>query len=325
MIVVTGGAGFIGSYLISELNRARFKDVVVVDDFSNPEKVKNLENNSLAGMVHRRHFFDWLDEYQQEVQFIFHLGARTDTTEFDWKILEELNLEYSKKVWNKAVEHSLPLIYASSAATYGGGEKGYSDNPPNPEDLSPLNPYGKSKNDFDRWALAQKEQPFFWMGFKFFNVYGPNEYHKGRMASVIWHAFHQIKETGKMKLFRSHNADFEDGKQLRDFIYVKDLVQVLCHFMEHRNPVNNGIYNLGTGEARSFLDLVKAVFKGMDEKENIEFIDMPEDLRETYQYFTQAEMDKLAKAGYQQSFTKLEDGVIDYVQNYLVKGKYHRS
>jgi ADP-L-glycero-D-manno-heptose 6-epimerase len=257
------------------------------------------------------------------VQFIFHLGARTDTTEFDVNILNELNLEYSKKVWNACVEYGIPLVYASSAATYGSGEHGYSDNTSLISKLQPLNPYGVSKNEFDKWALAQQRSPYYWVGLKFFNVYGPNEYHKGRMASVVFHAYNQIKETGEMKLFRSHNPDYRDGEQMRDFIYVKDVADVLFHLLHHRKKENNGIYNLGTGRARTFSDLTKATFQSMGVVPNISFVDTPEDIRDKYQYFTQAEMGKLRSIGYGKPFTSLEDGIEEYVGRYLIEGGYY--
>jgi ADP-L-glycero-D-manno-heptose 6-epimerase len=212
-------------------------------------------------------------------------------------------------------------VYASSAATYGLGEFGYSDEDESIiEKLKPLNPYGDSKNDFDKWALKQKNKPPYWIGLKFFNVYGPNEFHKGRMASVIFHAFNQIKQNGSVKLFRSHNPKYDDGGQLRDFIYVKDLCSVIIFF--YQNKVSNGIYNLGTGTARTFLDLAKNTFKAMDVAEDIHFIDTPSDIRDKYQYFTEAKMDKLKKAGYTKPFATLEEGITDYVKNYLAEGKY---
>lgn len=320
MIIVTGSAGFIGSAFVNKLNSEGFKDIILVDDFSNNEKNKNTENKTFTEKVDRKDFFNWLDENHKYVQFIFHIGARTDTTEFDVAVFDELNLGYTKKVWKACVEYGLPLVYASSAATYGLGEHGYNDNHEVVSSLKPLNPYGDSKNDFDKWALAQEEKPYFWAGLKFFNVYGPNEYHKGRMASVIFHAYNQIKETGKMKLFRSHNPDFKDGEQIRDFVYVKDVVKVLYFFLNHRK--DSGLYNLGTGKARTFLDLVKNTFRAMGVDENIEFIDTPEDIRDKYQYFTEANMEKLKNIGYSEGFSSLEEGIEDYVKNYLMDTKY---
>jgi ADP-L-glycero-D-manno-heptose 6-epimerase len=320
MIIVTGAAGFIGSCLIARLNQDNFNEIIAVDHFSDPAKLKNLENKTIREKVDRDKFFDWLDKNYEHVEFIFHIGARTDTTEFDVNIFDQLNLNYTKEVWKRCVEYQIPLVYASSAATYGLGEKGYDDNEALIPELKPLNPYGDSKNEFDKWALNQEKKPFFWAGLKFFNVYGPNEYHKGRMASVIFHAFHQIQKTGGMKLFRSHNPDFKDGEQMRDFVYVKDVVEV-CYFLMHHRK-NSGIYNLGSGKARTFLDLVKATFKAMDKQENISFIDTPADIRDKYQYFTEANMQKLKNIGYSKKFYELEEGVNDYVKNYLLPSKY---
>lgn len=231
-----------------------------------------------------------------------------------------MNVNYTQEIWKACTRFAIPLIYASSAATYGLGEHGYDDSHDVVHELHPLNPYGHSKNDVDKWILEQTEQPPFWAGLKFFNVYGPNEYHKGRMASVIFHAFNQIKEKGSMKLFRSHNPNYTDGGQLRDFVYVKDVVDVCLFLME--NKPESGIYNLGSGKARTFLDLAKNTFKNLHLTESIEFIDTPEDIRDKYQYFTEANMTKLKKAGYSKPFHSLEEGIEDYVTNYLVTGKY---
>lgn len=327
MIVVTGAAGFIGSCLVSRLNSERFFDLAVVDDFSSAEKNlpagqagKNLEGKIFSQKIHRDDFSSWLRKNQKLTQFVFHIGARTDTTEFDKQVFDKLNLSYTKEVWNLCAEFGLPLVYASSAATYGLGEYGYKDDHEIIEKLKPLNPYGESKNDFDKWALKQKRKPYFWAGLKFFNVYGPNEYHKGRMASVIFHAFNQVQQAGKVKLFRSHNTGYKDGEQLRDFIYVKDVVDACLFFMNHRK--NSGIYNLGTGKARTFLDLAKSTFSAMDRKPEIEFIDTPADIRDKYQYFTEAKMEKLRSIGYEKPFTSLEEGIKDYVKNYLSEKKY---
>jgi ADP-L-glycero-D-manno-heptose 6-epimerase len=253
------------------------------------------------------------------VEAIFHMGARTDTTEQDEQIFDELNLHYSQKLWQQCVAYELPLIYASSAATYGSGEHGYRDEHEIVDQLRPLNPYGRSKNDFDAWALKQEEQPPHWYGLKFFNVYGPNEYHKGRMASVIFHTARQIRATGGMKLFRSHRPDFKDGEQSRDFIYVKDVVSVMIWLWQ--NYPANGLYNLGTGQARTFLDLAANTFRALDLEPRISFIDTPVDIRDTYQYFTEADMSKLREAGYDQPFYSLEDGIEDYVRQYLAEEK----
>jgi len=317
MIIITGAAGFIGSNLLTKLNQEQFKDVVLVDDFSKTEKHHNFEGKEFSAKIDREEFPQWVEKNHKLVQFIFHIGARTDTAEFDPQVFNKLNLNYTKSVWNLCVKFGLPMVYASSAATYGDGALGYDDRHDLIGKLKPLNPYGESKNDFDKWALAQEEKPFFWAGLKFFNVYGPNEYHKGRMASVVMHAFNQITATEGMKLFRSHRPDFKDGEQLRDFVYVKDVVEVMFFLMKHRK--DSGIYNLGTGTARSFLDLTRATFKAMGKDENISFIDTPEDIRDKYQYFTEAKMEKLRAIGYDIPFTTLEEGVQDYVQNYLMK------
>lgn len=321
MIVVTGAAGFIGSCLVSRLNKDGFSDVVVVDDFSKHEKDANLQGKQIGEFVERSAFEQWLQKNGSQVSIIFHIGARTDTTEFNKAIFDELNVAYTQMLWNFCAENNIPLVYASSAATYGLGEFGYEDNHDIIPNLKPLNPYGDSKNDFDIWALKQEKQPPFWAGLKFFNVYGPNEYHKARMASVIFHAFHQIKEKGGMKLFRSHNPEYTDGGQLRDFVYVKDVVEVCLFLMKHKPA--SGIYNLGSGTARTFLDLAKNTFRALEKPEQIEFIDTPIDIRDKYQYFTEANMNKLIQAGYSKAFHTLEEGIADYVGNYLVKNSYY--
>ena len=321
MIIVTGAAGFIGSSLVSKLNNEGIKDIIIVDDFTNPEKNKNLINKVVKEKLDRNIFFNWLENNYQDVEFVFHIGARTDTTEFDKSIFDKLNLNYSKNMWKVCTKYEIPLIYASSAATYGMGELGYDDDHEIIEKLKPLNPYGESKNDFDKWVLKQEESPPFWVGMKFFNVYGPNEFHKARMASVVFHAFNQIKTTNKVKLFKSHNPDFEDGKQVRDFVYVKDVVDVLYFLMTQQKY--SGIYNLGTGKARSFLDLAKATFSSLRKPENIEFINTPIDIRDKYQYFTEANMEKLRVVGYKRPFYSLEKGIEDYVQGYLLPEKYY--
>ena len=320
MIVVTGAVGFIGSVLVGRLNQAGFNNLILVDDFSHTEKEMNLKTKRFVKKINRDDFFQWFDKNPSDVEMVLHIGARTDTTEFDKDVFDILNLNYSKQMWLRCVEYQIPLIYASSAATYGMGEFGYDDNHSIVEKLKPLNPYGESKNDLDKWVLKQEKQPPFWAGLKFFNVYGPNEFHKGRMASVIFHAFHQISETGKVRLFRSHNPEFKDGEQLRDFVYVKDVVDVILFLME--NKPESGLYNLGTGKARTFVDLANATFAALDLKPVIEFIDTPEDIRDKYQYFTEANMSKLINVGYDKPFTSLEDGVGDYVGNYLKARKY---
>lgn len=320
MIIITGAAGFIGSCLVQKLNDEGYNDLVLVDDFSNEIKNKNFEGKRYSKKVNRDVFAEWLRENHLHVQFVFHIGARTDTTEMDRELFNRLNLDYTKSIWSICTEFGIPMVYASSAATYGLGELGYDDDESRIPMLKPLNPYGDSKNDFDIWALKQEKKPYFWAGLKFFNVYGPNEYHKGRMASVIFHTFNQIRETGSMKLFQSHNPDFKDGEQMRDFVYIKDVVNVLYFLMHHRK--DSGIYNLGTGKARTFLDLAKGTFKALDKEPAISYVPTPEDIREKYQYFTEANMAKLRSIGYSQDFYNLEDGIEDYVKNYLVVGKF---
>jgi ADP-L-glycero-D-manno-heptose 6-epimerase len=318
MIIVTGAAGFIGSRLLVELQERGYTDLVAVDDFSRREKDPNLEGVKLSARVERSEFPVWIDANEKLIQFIFHLGARTDTTEFDKAIFDELNVRSSQQIWERCAKYAIPLVYASSAATYGDGELGYGDTDDSlPYKLKPLNPYGESKNEFDKWALQQEAKPFFWAGLKFFNVYGPNEYHKGRMASVVFHAFNQITASGSMKLFRSHRPDYTDGGQLRDFVYVKDVCNVCIFLMEHRK--HSGIYNLGSGKARTFLDLARGVFTAMGKPEQIEFIDTPMDIRDKYQYFTEAPMGKLRGIGYDAPFHTLEEGIGDYVKGYLLK------
>jgi ADP-L-glycero-D-manno-heptose 6-epimerase len=326
IIVVTGAAGFIGSCLTGFLNTKGYNRLILVDDFSKVEKTPNLEGKQYQQKIEREEFFNWLAENKPQIGFIFHIGARTDTTEFDYSIHEHLNVEYSQKIWNYCTENKVPVVYASSAATYGSGEEGYNDDHAIVYSLKPLNPYGVSKNEFDKWALQQSKQPPFWAGLKFFNVYGPNEYHKGRMASVIWHSFNQINNQGFVKLFKSHKEGYKDGQQLRDFVYVKDVLKI-CYWLmeqfENGSDVASGLYNLGTGKARSFEDLAKATFSGLDKEAKIEFIPMPEDIRDKYQYFTEANMQKLKDAGYSDSFYSLEEGVNDYVRNYLAKGAFY--
>ncbi len=328
-IIITGAYGFIGSCMVSYLNQQGFENLILVDEFNDEEKELNLLHKKYLAKVERENLFDWLLKEKPEVDFVFHLGARTDTAEFDYRIHQKLNVEYSQHIWNYCTINNIPLVYASSAATYGEGEFGYDDSHDIVEQLLPLNPYGISKNEFDKWVLHQKDHPPFWAGLKFFNVYGPNEYHKARMASVIFHSFNQIKQNGSVKLFRSHKDGFEDGEQLRDFVYVKDVVNV-CYWMAQQTSqvfktceVLPGLYNLGTGTARSFNDLVKATFAGLDLPVQINFIDMPEDIRDKYQYFTEARMDKLIAAGYSKSFYTLEEGVDDYVRNYLNQNLFY--
>lgn len=317
MIVVTGAAGFIGSCLIQDLNSKGQHDIIAVDDFSRLDKKANYSTKIISQFIERSNFIQWLSENAESVKFIYHIGARTNTTEKSIAIFNELNVSFSKSIWSLCTLYQIPLVYASSAATYGLGELGYEDKHSTIPQLKPLNPYGDSKQSFDCWVLEQTEMPPFWAGLKFFNVYGPNEHHKGRMASVIFHTFHQIKEKGEMRLFRSHNPKYGDGEQLRDFIYVKDVIAV-CLFLMDKKP-SNGIYNLGSGKARTFYDLASLTFQAVGLIPKIDFIDTPEDIRATYQYFTEANMSKLVGVGYQAPFHSLEEGVSDYVKNYLLK------
>ncbi len=315
MIVVTGAAGFIGSYLVGKLNLAGYRDLILVDKIDDPLKEHNLAHKIYRKFIDRDKFFKWLINHSNEVDFIFHLGARTDTIGQEPHLYQQLNLIYSQRLWNICSEIQAPFVYASSAATYGNGEEGFSDSHKNISNLRPLNLYAWSKHDFDIWALKQFRTPPFWAGLKFFNVYGPNEYHKGRMASVVLHAYQTIKETGKMKLFRSHHSDYRDGEQSRDFIFVEDIADVMIFFME--NQKSRGIFNVGTGKARSYIDLTTSVFNSLRLAPKISFIDTPIDLRGRYQYFTEADIQKLRYVGYTKPFTELEDGVDKYVGKYL--------
>lgn len=320
MIVVTGAAGFIGSCMISYLQEEQYSDIVSVDDFSKDEKALNFIRKEGVLRIDRQAVFKFIKTNARELQAVVHLGARTDTVDPDPQIFLELNINYSKQLFDLCSNYKIPLIYASSAATYGDGQYGFDDAMEDISVLRPLNEYGRSKQIFDDWVLQQEVKPPSWVGLKFFNVYGPNEYHKGRMASVIFHAFHQIRKTGKMKLFRSHREDYENGMQLRDFIYVKDVCDVLLRLI--RNPIESGIYNLGTGQARSFLDLVFGVFDALKVERNLEFIDIPKDIRENYQYFTEANMSKLKSQYKDYSTWSLEGGIEDYVVNYLLPNRY---
>ena len=312
-IVVTGAAGFIGCNLARRLNADGFSNLILVDDFTE-NKESNLEGVSFAEKIHRDNFIEWLTENSEDVKFVFHLGARTDTAEFNFRVLDSLNLSYSKSLWEVCTVKQIPLLYASSAATYGLGENSFSDDEVLIPNLKPLNPYGVSKQLFDMYVLEQKQTPPFWCGLKFFNVYGPHELHKGRMASVVLHAYKQINETGKVKLFKSHHPNFKDGEQLRDFIFVDDVVDVCMYRFANRQELTaNSIYNLGTGTARTFNDLVRAIFASLQLPPQIEYIDTPQDIRNKYQYFTEARMEKLRSIGYAKEFLSLEEGVKRYV------------
>ena len=317
MIVVTGAAGFIGSYFVGKLNHAGFTNLVLVDRYDDALKERNFQSKAYSQLVDRDEFFSWFDAQRGNVEMVFHLGARTDTIGQEPESYTNLNLRYSQQMWKAGTEYRVPIVYASSAATYGNGERGFSDAHQNISRLKPLNLYAWSKHDFDVWVLNQKKSPQFWAGLKFFNVYGPNEYHKGRMASVVLHAFQTIMETGGMKLFKSQREDIPDGEQKRDFVYVDDISEVLLFFLE--NQKHQGIYNVGTGKARSYLDLTHAVFESMKKDPEIEFVDPPGDLMSRYQYFTEADIQKLRKIGYTRPFVELEKGVSKYVSHYLLK------
>jgi len=315
-IVITGAAGFIGYYLYNYLKERENGPFILVDFFDSKKK-NDIATGDGDTLIHADEFLSWARLHADELSAIYHLGARTDTIETDYRIFLERNLNYSKSVWNICAENGIPLVYASSAATYGDGSHGFDDNISGAGILQPLNAYARSKQEFDEWIAGSSHQPPFWAGLKFFNVYGPYEYHKGRMASVIFHAYHQIRNTGYVQLFKSHHPDYKDGGQLRDFIYVRDIARVCAWLMEAQPP--SGIYNLGTGKARSFEDLARSTFHALELDPDIRYIDMPEDLRGKYQYFTEANMGKLINAGYPHSFTSLEEGVSDYVVNYLQK------
>ncbi len=319
MIIVTGAAGFIGSCIISGLNRKGYNDIIAVDVLRENDKWKNLRHLDFVDYLDRDQLLAYLRE-TDKVEAIIHMGACSATTERDAAYLMENNYRYTLRLAEYSVENKVRFIYASSAATYGMGEQGYDDDETALHKLRPMNMYGYSKQLFD--LKARREGWLTQMaGLKFFNVYGPNEYFKGDMASVIFKAFNQIRETGQVRLFKSHRPDFKDGEQLRDFVYVKDVVAIILYLVE--NPQINGIFNAGTGRARSFKDLVTATFKAMNLEPNIVYIDMPEEIRDRYQYFTEAKMDKLRRAGYDRPFYSLEDGVRDYVQNYLVRDFAH--
>lgn len=324
MIVITGGAGMIGSVIAWHLNTKLGRDdLIITDRITHESQWQNLVHRHYAEYLDKDQLFDWLED-NEHVTAVIHMGAISATTERDFNKLVSDNIHYSQDLWAWCAEHEVPFFYASSAATYGAGEQGYNDI--SIDKLRPLNGYGYSKHFFDQWVLRQVAEkqpaPPAWAGFKFFNVYGPNEYHKERMASVAFHTFNQFKETGTMKLFKGTKPGVEDGMQLRDFVYVKDAASVISFFLEaslSKRSVLNGIYNIGTGEARSFKDLATNVMTSMGCEPNITYIDMPQDLQGKYQYFTQAHMEKLRKAGYKTPFTSLEDGVKDYVQNYLMQ------
>lgn len=320
MIILTGGAGFIGSVLLAELNRAGYDDIVVVDNLASTAKWKNLVGKKISEYFHKDDFLDIFEEDldPHEIEAIIHLGACTSTTEMNVDYLLRNNYDYSKALAEWCFENEVRFIYASSASTYGDGSRGFSDANTIAQSLRPLNPYGYSKQLFDLWLLDNRYDTLC-SGFKFFNVFGPNEYHKGSMASLVYKAYHQVKETGSLKLFKSADPRYADGEFVRDFIYVKDCVDVIMWSLETDGA--RGIYNLGTGIARSWNDLASALFTAMGKTTNITYVDMPAELRDSYQYFTQADMSRLRAAGYQKSFLSLEDSVLDYVTGYLAKAE----
>lgn len=326
MILVTGAAGFIGSVIVRELNAQGCFDLLLCDHFGEGEKWRNLRNFKYQSFVQVEDLFShpiW--DKKGGVSAIYHMGACSDTTELDMDYLYENNTEFSNVLLSVAAQKNIPIVYASSAATYGAGEQGYSDDHKGVARLKPLNKYGYSKQLTDEWILKQTKKPKVWFGVKFFNVFGPNEYHKGKMSSVVYQSYNQIKEVGSVKLFKSHRPDYKDGEQLRDFVYVKDVVRAMIELIDagKKKPSLSGIYNLGTGEARSFHDLVKATFKAMSVPAKIQFIDMPKELQGQYQYYTQAEMVKLKKALPKFKFRKLEDAVSDYVKEHLMQDDQH--
>ncbi|MGQ2964724.1 ADP-glyceromanno-heptose 6-epimerase [Methylophilus sp.] len=324
MIVITGGAGMIGSIMAWHLNtKLGRQDLIIVDRITHENQWQNLVHRHYAEYLDKDQLFDFLED-NDDVTAVIHMGAISATTERDFNKLVADNMHYSQDLWSWCAEYEVPFFYASSAATYGAGEHGYDD--AGIEGLRPLNGYGYSKHFFDQWVLEQVKQkqpaPPAWAGFKFFNVYGPNEYHKERMASVALHTFNQFSETGTMRLFKGTKPGIADGMQLRDFVYVKDVADVMGFFLEaalKQKPAASAIYNIGTGQARSFKDLATNVMTSMAREPDITYIDMPQDLQGKYQYFTQAEMQKLRHAGYKKPFTSLEEGVKDYVQNYLMQ------
>ena len=317
MYVVTGGAGFIGSALVWKLNQQGVSDVLIVDDLGQGEKWKNLVNLRYADYLHKAVFLQLLEQGKlgPEVKAVLHMGACSSTTETDAEYLMENNYRYTQILARFCLRHDIRFIYASSAATYGDGSQGFDDDPAAMAGLKPLNMYGYSKQLFDLWALRTGMSSKM-VGLKFFNVFGPNEYHKGDMMSVICKAFRQIGETGRLRLFKSHRPEYADGEQRRDFVYIKDCLDVVWWLLENRSV--NGIFNLGRGEAKSWNELARAVFAAMDRPMDIEYIDMPESIREKYQYYTKAGMERLRSLGCPAAFGSLEDGVADYVRNYLM-------
>lgn len=316
MIIVTGGAGFIGSCVVRTLNDAGRDDIVIVDNIAETDKWMNMRNKRYIKYVHKSEFLKELPSYEN-VEAIIHMGAQSSTTERNFDYLWNNNFEYTKALWNYCADKQISFIYASSAATYGDGTQGFDDK----EDIDrllPLNGYGYSKLLFDQWVKHQATVfPKQYAGLKFFNVYGPNEYFKGSMASLVFHGFNQIKADGEIRLFKSCNPNYKDGGQLRDFVYVKDICSVIKWLLDNQKV--SGLFNVGTGHAQSFRELAEETFHALNMKPNIRYIDMPEKLRGKYQYYTQADMQKLQSFGYNKPFADLEQGVRDYVQNHLAK------
>ena len=320
MIVVTGGAGFIGSAIVWKLNKLGESDVIIVDELGQDEKWKNLAGIKFYDFINKDEFINHLDSLLDSgIKAIIHMGANSSTTEKDADHLLKNNFEYTRKLARFSVKNNIRFIYASSAATYGDGSLGFDDDETIVPRLRPLNMYGYSKNLFDIWAIKENLMDKI-TGIKYFNVYGPNEYHKGDMRSVVNKAYEQILATGKVKLFKSQLAAYKDGEQMRDFVYVKDAIDMTLYFLDKKEI--NGLFNVGSGKARTWNDLVTAIFKALNKPINIEYIDMPGHLAAKYQYLTEAKLDKIKKAGYSKSISSLEDGVTDYVKNYLIKNNY---
>ena len=321
MKLVTGAGGFIGSNLVAALE-ATDDEIAVCDWLDVPEKLKNLENRRIAERIPPDGLLAFMQDRAREIETVFHMGAISSTTETNVALITEINVTLPTQIWTWCRDHEVPLIYASSAATYGDGAVGFDDDDTVValQQLQPLNPYGRSKNEFDIWVAEQVAAgvaaPPQWAGLKFFNVYGPNEYHKGGQMSVVPQVFEQISRTGRARLFQSHHPDYEDGGQLRDFIWVGDCVEVMLWLEAH--PTVSGVFNCGTGQARSFLDLAAAVFQAMSKDVVIDYVPMPEAIQDKYQYFTEANMVKLRAAGYDRPFTSLEDGVGRYVSEHLM-------